>query len=263
MNLLGLAYTVPSVAVLAINRDACRVYLYEPGALNSLKLFLQQEDRRTSVVLVRTLNELRSILQSGLDVGTVILFETFKVMSLIEGIYILDSKDGERVFVRPGDLHISIQGDSRPVSIDKAWHVARNLENEINFRDLVRVVTTVKDFDKIVCQYLVGLINKKAWVDLARKPALAAGVTIEALAELERYVDTSKGADLLWRSFHMFTAQNLPLATIVDVHSVDKYDFEYICEILAVEQGQKLDFAAPPPVDSKKAKRKKAKSKTT
>jgi len=273
MNLLGLAYTVPSVAVLSVNRDLFRVFLYEPGAISSLKLFLQAGDARKPVVLVKSINELKGILQSDADMTSVvvILFETHKVLSLISGIYILDvDVDGEFQYVRHSDLHITLSSeDYRPVDIKEALNNNKTITGDISFRELVAVIekyyddNDVKsnDFAKHACSYLVGLINKKSWVELVRKPALSAGVTVESLAELEKFIDTSKPADLLWHSFYMFTQQNMTLAAVTDTHNIDQYDFDFLCKHLNAEQGTRYDFVAPPPVEAAK-KPKKAKKKS-
>jgi hypothetical protein len=108
------------------------------------------------------------------------------------------------------------------------------------------------EFSTWACKYVTKLINKKTWVASARKPALALGIPIKTLAELEKSIETSKTSDEIWRAFYDFSANGISIEEAINKYAVAKDDMEFIVNKLQAEPGQNLELLEVPGLSKRK-----------
>jgi hypothetical protein len=272
-KLIGLAFTSPGVAFIAIDRSKYKVYYHEQSNLTDFRLFLDKKDNREPVVFlnnVRDLIELEKIADNS--VKNYVLFEDPKVLSNIEGAILPDFKqdvvlDWVKIQITQDDfnklLEDSVYNNSFNVT-DKAI-ISSNLNTSpITFLELVQAVKGFyieqnkdsTDFINLACKYVTKLISKKSWVSLARKPALAAGIPIKAIAEIEKSIETSKLADEIWRAFYEYSITGTLIKDLVKKYVVTEDDIHFIITALQAEPSGNLEFTATP--GSSKRKKTKA-----
>lgn len=270
-NLIGLAFTSPGMAFLAIDRKTYRVYYHDQATLTDFRLFLDQEDNKLPIVFVKNIRDLAELRPIGQDkVKSYVLFEDPKVLSNIEGALLPDFRkdfitEWSKITITPDQFNAFLGSNSNEDFniTENAIKASSQMVEPITFLELVRVIEDSfrelqqdpKDFSTLACKYVTKLINKKNWVASARKPALAAGVPIKTLAELEKSIETSKTSDEIWRAFYDYSTNGITLLDVLAKYSVAKDDFDFIISKLEAASGQNLEFLAAPGI----SKRKKAK----
>lgn len=272
-KLIGLAFTSPGVAFIAIDRSKYRVYYHEQSNLTDFRLFLSNKDDRKPVVFVNSVRDLVDLdkVTEG-RVENFVLFEDPKVLSNIEGAIIPDFKpdpvlDWVKITITQARFNELLEAPSANCSFfvtDKAL-VSSNLNTApITFWELLQAVESCytdkgldsTQFTTAACKYVTKLISKKAWVSLGRKPALAGGIPIKAIAEVEKSIETSKLADEIWRAFYEYTTTGTGIEELSVKYVVTYQDLVFITKALKAEPGVALEFTAAPGV----AKRKKTKA---
>lgn len=268
-KLIGLAFTSPGVAFIAIDRSKYRVYYHEQSNLTDFRLFLSNKDDRKPVVFVNSVRDLVDLdkVTEG-KVENFVLFEDPKVLSNIEGAVLPDFRkdpvlEWVRITITQDKFNRILEDPSESYSFlvtDKAL-VSSNLNTApITFYELVQAVESCyadkgvdsTGFTMAACKYVTKLISKKAWVSLGRKPALAAGIPIKAIAEVEKSIETSKLADEIWRAFYEYTTSNVNITELSTKYVVTSQDLEFITKTLKAEPGVALDFTDIPGVSKRK-----------
>lgn len=266
-NLIGLAFTSPGMAFLAIDRKVFRVYYHDQSTLTDFRLFLDQEDTKAPIVFVKNIRDLAELRPIGEGrVKSYVLFEDPKVLSNIEGAMLPDFRKDPvtewlKVIITPDQFNAFLKTEIGSFTItDSAINASSQMVEPITFLELVRVIEDSfrelqqdpKDFSTLACKYVTKLINKKNWVASARKPALAAGVPIKTLAELEKSIETSKTSDEIWRAFYDYSTNGINIIEVLGKYSVAKDDFEFIVNKLEAQPGQKLEFLLAPGISKRK-----------
>lgn len=268
-KLIGLAFTSPGVAFIAIDRSKYRVYYHEQSSLTDFRLFLSNKDDRKPVVFVNSVRDLVDLDKVTEDkVENFVLFEDPKVLFNIEGAILPDFRkdpvlDWVKITITQDYFNKLLEAPSENCSFnvtDKAL-VSSNLNTApITFFELVQAVEACyadkgvdsSTFTTAACKYVTKLISKKAWVSLGRKPALAAGIPIKAIAEVEKSIETSKLADEIWRAFYEYTTSNVSLSELSVKYVVTLQDLDFIVKTLKAEPGVALEFTAAPGVSKRK-----------
>lgn len=267
-KLIGLAFTSPGVAVLAVDRDRYRVFYHDQSTVADFRLFLQQKDDRKPVVFVKSVRDLAELEPIGAGVvESYVLFDDPSTLTLINGIQLPDvtgdaTLGWTKVMVTPDTLNTLLDnGVNETFEItEQALAASGNLTKGITFKELLSAVEASyrelgkdsEEFVGLACKYVVKLINKKAWISSARKPALAAGVNVKVLAELEKAIETDKASDELWRAFYDYSTNGTELQKVLTGYAINREDLEFIVQKLNATPGQQLEFTAVPGTSRKK-----------
>lgn len=264
-KLIGLAFTSPGVTILSIDRNKYRTFYYERNTLSDFRLFLQQEDSRLPVVLVKNVRHLQELASIDTGVECFILFEDPKVLQNIKGAILPDfepsvNTEWTKKLVPPDYFNALLEnkeGHSFEIT-EKALLSSSEMSKEITFEELIKVVKNQyqdigkedSNFVQQACKYIVKLVNKKSWVASGRKPALADGLSVKTIAELEKFIETSKTADELWRAFYDYTTNKTEISKLVDMYKIAKQDIEFL--LSNIEINDSLQFDAVPGASKRK-----------
>jgi hypothetical protein len=267
-KLIGLAFTSPGVAVITVDREKYRVFYHDRSTASDFRIFLQQKDGRKPVVFLKSVRDLPELQKMGEgEVESFVLFEDPSVLCQIEGTKLPDVTGDATIgwtkrIVTPEEFNSLLSNDEKETFTvtEKALAVNGELTKGITFKELIQAVTASykelqtdsKDFVIAACKYITKQINKKAWVSSARKPALAVGVNVKVLAELEKAIETDKASEELWRAFYGFVVNSEDRAKIITSYAINQDDFEFIVANLNAVPGQQLEFTAVPGTTKKK-----------
>lgn len=270
-NLVGLAFTTPAIAVMVIDRAQFRVHFYQnkPAELHA---FLQEADDRLPVVLVDSAAALQRIAKVE-GVHSFLLSDDPRVISEIQGAVLLDAKVDkysgfQKVMITPETLNAALAKSGSFSFTQSVLDAMSSLREDVSLRELVVQTAADKrleeDFVSNVCLYAVGLLQKRSWVSRVQKPALNAGVSVERLAELEKFIETAPSAEMLWRAYYDHAECGVPLADAVAAFEADEKDMEYVISHVGAKKGLKYarDPKDKPLVLRKKRKVRKLKSLT-
>jgi hypothetical protein len=230
-----------------MDRSRFRVHLYQrkPGELHA---FLQEADSRLPIVLVTSVQDLSRIKDLD-DVHSFVLFEDPDVLNRVQGIRLLDAEPDEafgsfkKVKITPERLNAALLMGGEFKIPEDVLESVRSLSKDISFRELLQSVVAGRsltaDFTKHVCMYLVGLLQKKSWVARVQKVGLTAGVAVEKMAELEKFIETSPPAEMLWRAYYEHAEAGVPVKSACDQFEADEKDVEFLVSVLGAEKGQR------------------------
>lgn len=244
-TLVGLAFTSPSIAVMVIERSVFRVHYYQ-GKPDELHAFLQEQDKRKPIVVLTAVNELWR-LRDVKKIHGFLLCEDPEILFKINGCNVLDAvSDTEyggykQQKIRPEQLNAALV-PAGTFQVDEAvLGTLRRLSSDISLRELYQTVTTGKDpdsdFRANVCWYLVGAMQKKSWVSRVQKVALSAGVPVDKIAELERFIETAPSAEMLWRAYYDHAENGVPFEDAVAQFEADAEDLQFIVDAIGVTKG--------------------------
>lgn len=246
-GLVGLAFCSPGIALVVMDRARFRVHLYQRKP-NELHAFLQEADSRLPVVLVTSIQDLTR-LRGIQDVHSFVLFDDPEVLCRIDGIRLLDADRDDsfgtfkKTKITPERLNAALLLGGEFNIPDDVLDSVRSLSKDISFRELFQSVVAGRslgdDFAKHVCMYLAGLLQKKSWVARVQKVGLAAGIAVEKMAELEKFIETSPPAELLWRAYYEHAESGVPLKSACEQFEADEKDVEFLVGILGTEKGQR------------------------
>jgi hypothetical protein len=270
-TLIGLAFTHPSLAMLAIDRKKFRLHYHDQVSITDFRLFLDQKDNRTPVAIVnnvRDLNDLKSVSKDSLK--TFVLFEDPETLEQIEGAILPDFRKDPLLgwcknTITPDDFNKLLLIDSKDDFNIKqeAFRLDKKMSRPITFSELVKSIENAytnlgldsKQFVELACKYITKVISKRSWVGSARKPALEAGIPIKLLAELEANIETAKSSDELWRALYDHTINNVSETEILTKYLITKEDLDLIKK--NVEVKSKNDFSMVPGEHKRKNKKNK------
>jgi len=249
-NLVGLAFTTPAIAVMVIDRARFRVHFYQnkPAELHA---FLQEADERLPIVLVDSAQDLRRIADVE-GIHAFLLSEDPRVLSEIQGATLLDAKPDkysgfQKVLIRPEILNAALLKKGSFSFTQEAVDAMSALRDDVTLRELVQTVsdkTLEEDFVSNICLYAVGLLQKRSWISRVQKPALAAGISVERMAELEKFVETAPSAEMLWRAYYDHAEAGVPLKDAVAAFEADEKDLEFVISHIGAKKG--LKYARDP-----------------
>lgn len=267
-NLIGLAFTSPGMAILAIDRTIYRVYYHDQTTLTDFRLFLEQQDKRIPVVFVKSIRDLAALQPIGEGiVKSYLLFEDAEVLWNIEGALLPDLKEDlvtkwEKIRITPKELNDLILSNNKPFKLtEKALKESSKMIDPITFKELLNAVENVYKEKKqdptnlivLACKYISKTISKKIWITSGRKPALELGVPIKVIAELEKNIETSKTSDEVWRAVYEYSTKSTDLLTLVTKYAVSKEDIEFIIEKAGITQDDTTVFQSVPGKSKRKA----------
>lgn len=242
-GLVGIAFTTPSIIVTVLDRDKFRAHLYHtPGALHA---FLQEEDTRLPIVILSSVRDLKKV-EKVRGVHSFILVEDPRALFEIEGAVILDAEPDEKYtgyikkMIRPEDLNSALEAPSPFSFTQAAIDALGELSSDISFRELVKLITPHGDiygdlpeaYETDVCMYQVRALQRRSWVSRVQRPGLKAGVPIEAMAEIEKYIDTSPSSHMLWRAYYDHAVNGLSVADVSAQYEVSSKDVDYLVSVL-------------------------------
>lgn len=252
-NLVGLAFTSPAIAVMVIDRVRFRIHLYQ-NKPSELHAFLQEADDRLPVVLVDSAQDLIRI--SDVEgIHSFLLSEDPRVISEIGGATLLDAEPDpkyagfRKVLIRPDDLNAALAKSGSFSFTEAAVNAMSSLRDDVLLSELVQTVVTDKllaDEDLIsnICLYAVGVLQKRSWVSRVQKPALAAGVSVERMAELEKFIETAPSAEMLWRAYFEHAEGGVPIKNAVSQFDASEKDLEFLISHIGAKKG--LKYARDP-----------------
>lgn len=247
-NLVGLAFTSPAIAVMVIDRSKFRVHYYQnkPGEFHS---FMQEDDSRLPVVLLSSVADLQRVHHVE-GIHSFLLSEDPRVISEIPGANMLDAEPDDKfsgfkkIMISPEELNAALStSGSFTMPEDPSGPIA-SLREDITFKELLKSVvadrTTDPEFIPNVCSYLAGVLPKRSWVSKVQKPGLALGIPVERMAELEKYIETSPSAEMLWRAYYEHVESGVDLESSATQFEADLKDLKYIVSKVGSEKGQKF-----------------------
>lgn len=247
-TLVGLAFTSPAIAVMVIDRSVFRVHFYQnkPAELHA---FLQDTDTRLPVVLLDSVNDLRRVADVE-GVHAFLLSEDPRVLSEITGTLLLDAIPDpkyagfRKVMIRPEVLNAALKRTGSFTLTEEAATALSSLREDITLRELVKSVlsdNTVpeEEFLQNVCLYAVGALQRRSWVSRVQKPVLAAGVSIDRMAELEKFIETAPSAEMLWRAYYAHAEGGVPIKDAVTQFEANAKDLAFLVSNLGAMKGLK------------------------
>jgi len=269
-TLVGIAYTAPEIAVMSLDRELFRAFVYE-GRPGELHAFLQSTDDRHSVVLLRSISELVRV-QNVAGVGAFLLFDEPSVMAEIEGINLIDSEKDGIVFAK---RQISVAELNAALLQPGEFTVPEDLRSSVQRLSqsisLVQLLDGIEPYEKdlptewytTVCSYLAGQLQKRSWVARGQKPALSASVPVEKIAEIEKFIQDAPSGEMLWRAYYDHVENDVPVDDVCAQYECPAADLAYMVKRLGSKKGHKY-YRSPmdkPMVIKKKRKVRKKKSK--
>ena len=268
-TLVGLAFTSPAIAVMVIDRTRFRVHFYQ-NKPSELHAFLQEADDRLPVVLLESVNDLQRV-QAVEGIHAFLLSDDPRVLADIQGAIVLDAEPDDKfsgfkkIMIRPDTLNAALlRTETFVLPVDPSAPMSA-LRDEISFRELLQSVVADRDMDKDflsnICLYLVGALPKRTWVSRVQKPGLAAGIPVERMAELEKYIETAPSAEMLWRAYYDHAESGVPLHSAALQFEADAKDLDYLISQIGAKKGLKYsrDPRDKPLVMQKKRKVRKLK----
>lgn len=266
-NLVGLAFTSPQIAIMVLDRDRFRVHYYQ-NRPNELHAFLQERDKRRPVVLVKSVRDLNRVKDVD-GIHAMMLFDDPETMAKIEGISILDAETDEEYagykkrVASAAQINAALLKKGSFRLDPKALEALGSLSNDISFQELVKSVIGKKEvpdeFLENVCLYLAGALQKKSWVARVQKPGLSAGISVERMAELEKFIEQSPTGEMLWRAFYEVNEDDVPLHDAAEQFEANEDDLKFLVDTLGKREGLHYyrNPRTKPLVIKKKRKRRK------
>lgn len=255
MACIALAWTSPEIVIIDIDRDKYRPFIArDQKCRKELELFLQSEDDRPVVVLVEGVHTLARV--SDLKAKSFILFDTITAIRGVHGAVCLDQgptddPDPRRFTIH--QLHDAIETVVEDFTVSKdAVRVSATLASKITLREICDKIkrkggsSVAEDFVSRTCDRIVGRITKAGWVSRVRKPALAAGMDTQLIAEMERFVEDSSVSEGLWRGFYDLVELNVPVQDVESRYDVRGADLHYLTEILGSQPIGAESYASNP-----------------
>lgn len=254
---LALAWTGPEIVIIDIDREKYRPYIARgAGARRDLEMAIAAQDPREVVVLVDGVPTLARV--SDVEgVKAFIVFDSVTSLRGVVGASMLDQDPARDDYAMKrlsmADLHVAIAGPDAPFTVPSdVLKVSENLAAKITLRELMAKVkrkagaVVTDEFIAKTCERIAGRIHKTTWVARVRKPALAAGMDTQALAELERFIEDSSVSEGLWKGFYELVENKDSVEDIEKRYDVRRVDLEYLTEILGGEAvGSKAYVSSP------------------
>lgn len=244
-NLVGLAFTSPQIAIMVCDRKQFRVHYYQ-NRPNELHAFLQERDARLTVVIVKSVHDLNRV-KDVEGIHAMMLFDDPETMAQIEGISILDAETDDeyagykKKVASSAKLNAALLQKGSFRLDAKAISALSSLSKDITFRELVKTVIGKKkvpeNFLEHVCLYLAGALQKRSWVARVQKPGLSAGISIEKMAELEKFIEQAPAGEMLWRAFYDVNEDGVPVRDAADQLEANESDLEFLVKTLGKREG--------------------------
>jgi hypothetical protein len=261
-RLLGLAFTSPAVVVAALDRKTFECHFYDPSLTPTLLEARSSLVARKLLIFLKSTHDLvhmQETVSSDLlrKASALLLFDNPEVLSLIEGMTIMDLNGSSR---KDGWKHISFSAEEFiaqlsadiprvRVSMDPQdiKRRSRKLSESITLQEIANRIAEPlseelgEEVKKNICMYVAALIPK----DVYRKKVLAAardaGHRDEDLIELNKYAEFSKEFEALLRSYYEHVELGTPKKMLKE-----KYGrFLHISDL-------KFMFSYAPPVKGQK-----------
>lgn len=270
--IFGLAYSDPEFALISVDTSKFRVYVHRKGNSLPVEAFLRRKSKLKNVLFVHGVRNLIKLPLS--EFHSVVVFDDPEILFSVNDIRVLDSDpyDTSRniyPFRRLLDRNFSsyLEEGTTDVSIsDSSLSLVRDRVNSIRFKFLIENLPLNEkireSFILNTCKFCVRSISKAEWVVSARDRALKAGVDPERLAEIEKFLVITPDSDSLWRAYYDVVELGRDLDESVKSYLCNKFDLEFLFEILGNEKG-KLEYKEVPSnsksVRDKIARKKKVK----
>jgi hypothetical protein len=264
-NLVGLAFTSPAIAVMVIDRSRFRVHFYQ-NKPSELHAFLQEADERLPVVLVDSAQDLMRIKDVD-GIHSFLLSDDPRVLAEINGVTLLDAEQDpkysgfKKVMIRPETLNAALLKTGSFSFTQAALDAMSSLRDDVTLRELVQSVVGDKspmdeDFLPNICLYAVGALQKRSWISRVQKPALSAGISVERMAELEKFIETAPSAEMLWRAYFDHAEGGVSAKDAATAFEADEKDLEFLISHIGAKKGLKYvrDPREKPLVFKKKRK---------
>jgi len=263
-GLVGIAFTSPAIAVTVIDHDLFRVHFYRknPGALHA---FLQEADDRLPIVLLSSMRDLKRV-EKVKGVHAFLLAEDPRALFEVKGANILDAVPDEKhlgykkMDITPEDINSALSLPPSFEITEEALAALGSLADDISFYELVHGVTEgykglPDEYETNICMYVVRALQRRSWVARVQKPGLKAGVPVEKMAEIEKYIDTSPFSDLLWRAYYDHVENKVPLEEVVSQYEANKKDLEYVIKVLGESELKYCKLPEDSPIVFKKRRK--------
>lgn len=266
-KVIGLAFSSPGVALLSVDRKKYKLFHYERNSLSDFRLFLSSTEDKLPVVFLTNVRQLKELKDIGKEVECFVLFEDPKVLQNIEGAVSLDFEPStattwKKKLVSPEEFSAALEDKEKADFniTDKALLSSNEMIQEMSIYELMRRIQNQyeelgknsEEITKQACKYTIKLINKKTWVSTGRKPALADGIDIKTLAELEKFIETSKEADELWRGIHELSHKGTATAELLSKFKLKPEALEFVMSTLELKPGEPLQFDSEPGISKRK-----------
>lgn len=244
-SLIGLAFTSPQLAVMVCDREKFRVLFYQ-NRPSDLHAFIGSSDTRLPVVIVKSVRDLQRIKEVE-GIHSILLFDEPEAMECIKGIKILDAEadeflPGYRKKLLPQEKLNAVLLEKGSFSVDPSMRSSlSSFSSDIRFRSLLKSVigtTTVpEDFVENVCLYLVGCMTKKSWVSKCQRKGLSSGISVEKMAELEKYIEFT--SEPLWRAWYDVNEKGVSTKDASAQFEADLRDLNYLVKVLGKREDLK------------------------
>lgn len=255
MTCIGFAWSSPEIVLIDIDRNVYRTFqVREANSRRDLDLFMEAQDPREVVVVVNGVAALARVADVK---AKFVVCDTIDALRTIKGAVIIDHEPGgddcamRRISL--DDLRAALAGPMIPFTVPSdVVQVSTTLASKITMRELMDKVVRkgagaiTDDFVVRTCERIVGRITKANWVARVRKPALAAGLDTQILAELERFVEDGSVSDGLWRGFYDLVEIRDPMDVVLKKYDVRQSDLEFLVDLLGNEAIGPEAYAANP-----------------
>ncbi len=240
---IALAWASPELVILDIDRVKYRpVIVRDASSRKELELALAAQDSRGLVAIVDGVGALARI--ADLPLAGFIVHDTLMALGQVQGAVLLDQEPGRTdpaiKRIRIEDIHAVLEQPSVGFSVPHTLvKVSAELAKKITLRELMAKILKKsgpeivnQDFILKTCERIVGRSHKSTWVAKVRKPAQAAGIDVQVLAELERFIEDSSVSEGLWKGFYALVEQTKDVAEVEKAHDVRTDDLYYLREVL-------------------------------
>ncbi len=241
---IALAWAGPELTILDIDRTKYRpVIVRDASSRKELELALAAQDPRGLVAVIDGVGAFSRI--ADLPIAGFIVHDTLAALAQVQGVQILDQEPGRTDpamrRIRIDEVHAILDGSvpSAPFTVPHSLvKVSAELAKKITLRELVAKVQkkgaeiVTEEFVLKTCERIAGRVHKSTWVARVRKPALAAGLDVQVLGELERFIEDSSVSEGLWKGFYALVESAKDIVEIEKLYDVRADDLYYLREVL-------------------------------
>lgn len=242
MTCIALAWTSPEILAIDLDRDKyLPVVVRNADGRKNLELATANVDGKGVVALVDGVHNLARV--ADVPAKAFIVFDTVPQLRLVTGSVLLDQDPTTNEYAKKrisiDELHGIIEANPIPFTVPvEALKVSSTLAGKILLSELFEKfqrkagAAATDDFLVKTCARIVGRLHKSTWTNRVRKPALAAGVDVQLLAEMERFIEDSSVSEGLWKGFYDIVENGADIAEVEKRYDVRAKDLAFLLSVL-------------------------------
>lgn len=243
MTCIALAWTSPEIVLIDLDRSKyLPVLVRDAGDRKSLELAVVGAKDKAVVALVDNISNLARV--ADVPAKAFVVFDTVVQLRQVHGSIMLDQDPSTNDYamkrIRIDDVHAVIDGPQQPFTVPaEALKTSAALAGKILLSELMEKIhrkagaeIVNSEFITKTCARIAGRIAKATWVARVRKPALAAGIDSQLLAELERFIEDSSVSEGLWKGFYDIVENSVPMDEVEKRYDVRAADLTFLLSVL-------------------------------